>query len=310
MSYAPPQRKAAPAAPRALQRRRAGGEGRGGPAGAAQSRLQASLDGSPRVAAQSRRADELSARLSRAPAPGGTIVQRTVYTDLDSLLAATLGGPVPDLTGGSLEVLQFLADAESLVGLVDVVPKVNLQRAAEIKDTPGAAQPYRLKYNPNWQDRDYLLASIIHELLHAAVERQYRWNGAPNVPEWTNLNLPPGLGPTTVLPELAAQTKVLGDNIDALDKVLEADKTLPRKLKAHLGKRVAYAGEPGWHYDTVIADMLVYMELLGYRAGPTYEYLRRLAAEANDRRRVAPYWGVKRARPVDPSARRYQFWKW
>jgi hypothetical protein len=308
VSYAPPQGKIEPPA---LQRRRRSGEGRPGAAGGAQSRLQAALDGSPRVVAQARQADALSAgRIAQAPASGGGTLQRVVYNDLDTLLTAALPGAVPDLTDVSLEVLQFLADAESQVPLVDVVANANLPRAAEITATPGAAQPYQLEYDPNWPDAEYLLASIIHELLHAAVEQQYRWNGAAGVPEWTNLNLPPGLAGAALRSELSAQTGVLGDNIDDLDEVLKGDRTLPQGLKAHVRKRVQYAGEPGWHYDTVIADMLVYMELLGYRAGPTYKYLRRLAAEANDRRRVAPYWGVKRARPVDPSAHWYEFWKW
>jgi hypothetical protein len=317
MTYAPPQRRTEPRdARRALQRDRAeggGGQSRPGPSGAAQSRLQAALDASPRVVRQSRQADSLStARISRAPAPDGGTIQRVVYPTMDALLTAALGGPAPDLTGFAPELLAFFQDAEDQLPDVDVVANPGLGRVAEITTVTGAAQPYRLEYDPNEPDQENLVASILHELIHASTHQNYDRGGAVGLPAWLNLNLPPGLVGPAVGAEVDAQEQVLAQNLLDLDHIVARDNTLSGHMRGFLAERVqyAYVSPPQIHYDTVIADMLAYLELNGYHSGPTYDFLRRLAAEANDRRLVDPYWGVKRARRVERNARWYQGWKW
>lgn len=330
--------KQAPTArPRAMARRAdAGGRslpgedaaGRLGPGGAAQLRLQAALDGSARVSALGVR----SRAMERAPAAAASSIQRArgggasgqprtirrvIYGSIDALLTAALApDPVPDLAALDTELLRFLGDAEDQLPYTDVISDPALHRVAEATPTPALAYPYRLEYNPTTPKKKWLVASILHELVHVAGARRYRKAGAV-VDPWTNLNLPPDAGGAplagpALTAEIEAQEDVLVKNIFDLDHVIANDTTLTGRLRHFLQERAQYAfsSQPRVHYDTVIADMMAYMQLKGFDDGPTFRFLRRLAAEANDRRLVAPYWGTKRARRVDRNARWYQITQW
>lgn len=294
-----------------------------------QAALQRRLDASPRVLQQAARARGLAAqpepqarasveptgrvaapRVARAPRRG-SVVQRVVYPDVDTLLTAALGGPGPDVTAFDPSLADLFAEAGEQLPLTDVVANANLPRAAVAVPTPLAAQPYRLEYNPGTADQNWLVSSMLHELIHVATATTYRFGGAAVPNPWLNLNLPPGLAGGALNTEIETQQDVLEENLDDLEHVLAGDNTLTVGMQNHLDERIDYSRAASFvHYDTVLADMMAYMELNNATGGPTFAFLRRMVRESTDRRRVDPWWGTKRARRVERNAAFYEFWKW
>jgi hypothetical protein len=257
----------------------------------------------------------LAHELTHVVQQGGDAIQRrtirrVIYPTVNALLTAALGGAPPNFIDPEVQAL--FADAENQLPLTDVISVPGLNRVAEATPTPGLAHPYRLQYNPNEPNEEWLISSILHELIHVSSAENYDLGGAAGLSPWTNLNLPPGLAGAGLNNEVDAQEDVLNDNLQDLDDTIANDNTLGPPMQHFLQERVAYAAvSPARiHYDTVIADMITYMELMGYGAGPTFAFLRRLSREANDRRLVAPWWGTKRTRRVDANAGRFAVWKW
>jgi hypothetical protein len=289
--------------------------------------LGALLNGAPRVQTQLRLRDTLNPpRPLAAERPAGTlqraaaaptrgVAQRVMYGNMNAMLAAVAGGAAPVLANFDPELQRLFTEAEGELPDTDVVAVPGLGRVAEIGAHPmaGAGGPmYQLNYNPGAPDQQFLIASMLHELVHASTDRHYR-KTVPGVPTpFWNLNLPAGTTAATVGGELNAQIATLDQNLAAADAIAGADHTLGVPMRTHVRDRLQnYAMiDPDVHYDTVLADIMAYMELNGVNAGPTFDYVRRLVRESTDRRVVDPWWGTKRAREVDPNAGWYEFWKW
>lgn len=238
-------------------------------------------------------------------------IQRIVHPSMNALLTAVSGvAPPPNVAGFDVSVLALLADAENQLPMTDVVPNQNLGRVAQAGLNPNAPPAYLLEYDPNHADLNFLISSVVHELIHVSTDLNYRKNGLAY--QFLNLNMPPGLGPAQIGPELIAQQAILDQNLQDADAVILADNTLLGPLQAHLSDRINnYArAMPGVHYDTVLADMILYLQLNNIQGGPAFKFLRRLVRESNDRRLRDPWWGTKRARRVDPNASWWQIWSW
>lgn len=242
------------------------------------------------------------------------VVQRVIYANVEALLAAVWpggAGPVPDVTTFSVDLQALFADAASQLPLTDVLHTPGLGRIAEAGINPAAPPPYLCEYDPAMGTPEFLVASILHELLHVSTQENYRKNGI--VSDFLNMNLPPGLAiPAGVANEINAQMQILDNNLIDAVAVVTADGALPALVQAHVLNRLNnYARPmPSVHYDTVLADILAFMELHGVNSGPAFTFITRLVRESTDRRLVNPWWGTKTARRVDRNTPAWHFWKW
>lgn len=235
---------------------------------------------------------------------------------MNALLTAVVGAPaVPAIAGLDPHLRALFDDAENQLPFTDVVANGALGRVAEAGVNPAPPPAYLLEYDPAWPDQQYLISSVLHELLHVSTDRSYDRGGLGGGPglDFLNLNLPTGLvGAPAIGAEMAAQEAILTQNLNDAVAVATADGTLAVAMQNHILNRLNnYALiQPGVHYDTVLADIMAYMELNGVTAGTTYDFIRRLVRESTDRRLNRPWWGVRRPRRVDRNAPWYAFWAW
>jgi len=246
------------------------------------------------------------------------VIQRIIYGDIDELLTAVVHannaatgahGAVPDVTDFDPHLQQLFTETEALLPMVDVTSDPTLGRVAEAsQNDPTAAHPYDLVYQPNTADQEFLIASVLHELMHVASEEYYD-KGGHGTPYGYNMNIPRGGNPRR---NIAAQTAMLDRNLADAEGVANGERNaLGANLQAHVLRRLAYAREmPSVHYESVLADIMAYMELQVATNSNTYRFIRRLIAESTDRRTRTPWWGVIEARRVRSNASWYQFWEW
>jgi hypothetical protein len=242
------------------------------------------------------------------------LVQRVVYTSIDAALTGILGGPLPGGLDPSLRALVAEADALLAGGIVDFQAAPGSTRPAAIGRAPAAAAPpvqWVMTYNAAWPGQNYLIATFLHEVLHATMGQHYTGPAVSGNP-YLNMQLPAGLAGAALGTEITNQMLVLDANLEDAEHVVGNDATLAGPVRAHILERLRYGrGMPDVHYDTVLADILAYMQLLGLpRTSAGFLFVRRLVRESTDRRRVAPWTGIKRARRVRRNAPWYAFWEW
>jgi hypothetical protein len=261
-------------------------------------------------------------RLS-APSPdppksfSSTVVQRVIYASIPALLAAVWPGPgpVPNVTTFSDSLQKLFTDAEGQLHITDVIAAPGVGRIAEAGFNPAPPPNYILNYDPvlGAGNPNFLIASMLHELLHVSTQENYRKNGVPY--DFLNMNLPPGLAiPAAVGNEVNAQLQILDQNLQDAVTVTNADPLLTPTpaIRAHVVNRLTnYArAMPDVHYDTVLADILAYLELNGINNGQTFDFITRMVNESTNRRLVNPWWGTKTARRVDRNKKFWQIWEW
>lgn len=247
------------------------------------------------------------------------VVQRVIHPDIDTALAAVLGQAGPDITQFDPSLRTLFAEAAEFLPFTDFIADPQLGRAAEASKNPNAPPDYLLEYNPNWNDREYLVSSILHELIHASTDHYYNKGGlaqGPNgeIPEFVNVNFPDGLGGNqqAINAEMRTQRLVLEANLRDAVYVATNDNAVGNQLKLHILDRLNnYAlAQPMVHYDTVLADIMAYMQLHNATATATFRFIKRMVDESTDRRTVNPAWGTQRARRVDRKTWSITFWKW
>lgn len=254
-----------------------------------------------------------SAKAAHARRPGvqPQVVQRVIYGNMNLLLTAVLGAP-PAFGALDPELTALFHDAEQQLPHTDVFATPGLGRVAEADFNPAPPPAYRLDYEPAYPDQNYLVASIVHELLHVSTERNYQRGGLGGGGglDWLNMNMPTGLAGAAVGAEMATQRATLTANLNDAVAVVTNDATLGAPLRAHVLNRLNnYAlAMPSAHYDTVLADIFAYMQLNGVNNGTAFNYIKRLVRESTDRRLYRPWWGVKRARRIQTAAP--WFWQW
>lgn len=275
-----------------------------------------------------------SERVQRQAANRNTqrgVIQRVVYPNMNAALGAVLAAhplapPVPGMGGFDATLRALFTDAENQLPLTDFILNGGVGNAAAADGNPAfnpllprgpGNPPFRLQYRPTHAsavaDPNYLISAILHELIHVSTEENY--GGAPHGYHWLNVQLPPGLAtPAAVGAEVAAQENRLVQNLNDAIAVAAGDATLAGfpGLQAHIINRLTNYSllNPDVHYDTVLADLMAYMQLNGATNGPTFKFIRRMVKESTDRRLNAPWWGTKRTRRVDRNAWWFQFWKW
>lgn len=160
----------------------------------------------------------------------------------------------------------------------------------------------------NPQDQYFFISSVIHELAHAAANTQYHHDlpedelGGNEV--WLNMNLPPADGTNRITPaqdsSLIAQERQLRNNIGYLRTVCQNDTYLLNQfpqIHAHLQHRLDYLDNTGAHihYDTVLSDMMFYLQFNHLQDTSSYRLMQRMLREANDRRHQRRWFGNNRA---------------
>jgi hypothetical protein len=248
------------------------------------------------------------------------VIQRAFYQDIDALLNAVVtanntatgnNGVTPNMDDFSASVWILFDEAEPYLSDVNVQIDNNISRPAQATQTPLGT--YVLKYKDIYPDQEYLIASILHELMHVTVEEHYDKAGLPATFS-INYNLPHGMNVGNQLDQfLDDQEDILDENLNDAEAVVKQDTSLTTPMKTHVLGRLNYAiGQKDVHYDTVLGDILVYMELKGASSSPTFRFIRRLSEEARDRRTRQPLFGIPRefVRRVKKDAYWFQFWEW
>ena len=241
------------------------------------------------------------------------VIQRVIYPDMNALFAAAAPGVAPVIANLSPTLQALIADAENQLPHTDVVAVPGLGRVAEAAPNPAPPPVYLLNYDPATANQRFLLSSLVHELIHLSSAENYDRGGpvpAGLLGGWAaNLNLPAAETEASFW----AQVGTLSANLNDLYDIVTNDNTLAAPVRAHIrNERIPYGDTLVWfEYDTVLSDILTYLELNNAPANsPTLSFVRRLVNEARDRRLNRPMWGVREARRVESGAAWYKFWKW
>lgn len=263
--------------------------------------------------AMEREADTLSRQAARGEAiqlrqaSSSQVVQMVRYPDIDAMWQGLC--PDTDVLAMVLPVIaqdpvlaELYNDAAQQVIKCDFQPTTDGSLAHVTLNRQDPNIPYVILHG-NWpngliQQRTFIRA-IIHELTHVAVREQYH----RNIPDpaiyqgatlkdgaWLNMNLPPAQAPGSVsaqqVQSLQEQNSKLLLNIQYLHTVVNKDTNLPKHAIRYLGKRLNYMEKnaPHHHYDTVLGDMMFYLQFKDLQGTPSYALMQRMLREANDRR--------------------------
>ncbi len=155
---------------------------------------------------------------------------------------------------------------------------------------PLATRNYRVEINTNnptgegATDADMISSAITHERTHIANDQSYN----ANVLRTTNR------APVNLTNTEAADTSrgnredVIYDNVTELKRTLATDKQIPNQWRTYIKNRLDYitAGmNPSLEYDTVVNELLHFMQLKGIEAdSKTAQEITRMAKENHARR--------------------------
>lgn len=283
-----------------------------------------------------READALSRQAARGEAiqmrqgPASEVVQMVQYPDIGAMWQGLCKGvDVTEMIQTAIEqdpVLDELYnDAARQVSKCDFQPTKDGTLAHVTLNSPASSPPYVILHKewsnePIQQQRTFVRA-IIHELTHVAAREQYQ----RNIPDpavykgntliggaWLNMNLPPPQTPGSVSKEqnrsIQKQYNQLLLNIRYLHSVVKRGKGLPKHAKKYLVKRLNYMEHdaPHHHYDTVLGDMMFYLQFKGLQGTPSYGMMQRMLREANDRRHQRRGADNESPYPI----REWSFWHW
>ncbi len=240
------------------------------------------------------------------------VVQMVRYPDINAMWAGVCGGAgavamIPQIILRDSVLAELYNDAARQVPNCDFRGG---QGSIQIGINAGGGLPYFIDYTAfpaAPQDQYYFIAAIIHELTHADVRESYN----RNIPDtelggnarWLNMNLPTANGAGAITPaqdhSIDIQFERLLKNIQYLHSVVEQDNDLHRRsplVYDHLtgsGGRLDYmeASSPDVHYDTVLGDMMFYLQYNGLQDTRSYQLMQRMLREANDRRHQRRWFG-------------------
>ncbi|MDE7260845.1 MAG: hypothetical protein K2N78_02105, partial [Oscillospiraceae bacterium] len=253
--------------------------------------------------------------IQRRQAPSPEVVQMVQYPNIAAMWAGICGNAhvarIQQIVTQDPVLAVLYQDAALQVPNCDFRGN---QRAIQIGISPaGAPVPYFIDYTAfpaNQQAQYYFIAALIHELAHAAVRTQYQRNLADTELEgnarWLNMNLPQAAGANGITREqdesYMAQWNLLFNNIENLRTVVESDTDLQNRSPAvyhHLtqtGGRLDYMQfqSPDVHYDTVLGDMMFYLQFNNLQDTRSYRLMQRMLHEANDRRHQLRWFGNNR----------------
>ena len=268
--------------------------------------------------------------VARRPARGRVDrpqVQRVVYANMNTMWAAVHPAFDHTIIDADPALAALYEDAAAQLPSCDFVHTLGSAPQITARASPPATTPYLVVWDSALAlglDTNYFAGAIIHELAHAASAQQYHRSGA-NQDDliWANVNLPPAVGPVdpanglalNQLASLQQQMKTLDANWTDLQNIEAAeslDGTIGAHEHAHIHGRIQYALATAFvHNETVLGDLMYYLNANGLKGTRTYVFAQRMLREANDRRRQGWWSGPNQeTRRVDSRAHLYELLKW
>lgn len=292
-------------------------------------------------------ADRAESPQSRFPINAGATVagqmpvQRVVYPDLNAMWAGLQVGvtqaAIEQIIGADAALLQIYHDVAQRLPNMDFILTPGRVPEAAMGPNPGAVPTYDINYDlranlaPPWDDPHRYVGAILHEMMHVASALQYA-TGAPghSLGHMANANLLPAGGAPVEFAELGltaaqrtdpvmgstAQQNIMEHNWDTFDVEATLDLNEGRLNQAQFNwirSRSDYARAIRLvHYDTVLTDVLYYMQAEQIAQTRSYAYAHRMLTEANGRRltRIGPVQAIPRAPLPPPPAPTLTWWQW
>ncbi len=209
-------------------------------------------------------------------------------------------------------------DQELITAYQDLVDNIQFMRfkyqksrqpEAEIAPKNDKTQRYIINYGKmedqidTYRDPVRFVGAILHEMMHIAAAKQYATNvppGKQNLGHLANMHLPmpQGLvGPQdqgladNQTEEVKKQMETMSVNWQHLLGLSQSDVksgVLNKDQQDVIQKRVSYAENTAAmaHYDTVLVDLLFYLQAQGVQDSESYKFANQMLGEANSRRRA------------------------
>lgn len=216
-------------------------------------------------------------------------------TRADRLVRRAGGVPIPRDSSNDSHLAELWDEADQQLQNVRIVEARNGQPAQAHRSRDG----YHISYDPGYvtdpyngdtvEPRHYATASLLHEAHHVRSDYAYRRPADPDQAlAFTNFHLPRqgGVDGRPLMESMQRQARHGDQNLEHARTIISRDRQLGSRMREHLLSRLDYAqgSGPAVHYDTVLADMLQYMYMMGADGTESYRYLRRLSREAHGRR--------------------------
>jgi len=253
---------------------------------------------------------------STAAKLGPTTMQRVVYKTMAEMWADVAPDQdekeIKTITASNSALAQVYGDVTANLDKMDFIQD---GRQPEAEIAPQKSGLYRIHYGPRaelkkpYDDKTRYVGAILHEMMHITAGLQYATNVPGNLPgapvgHVANMNLPAatgevkkkdaefGLTPNQFEDEklgAEAQIAIIFANWHTLEKEADLDLENHALTKPQCGvvkERIDYAMKvsPLGHYDTVLTDILYYLQAEGAAQSRSYDYAHRMLMEANIRR--------------------------
>jgi hypothetical protein len=239
---------------------------------------------------------------------GSEVVQRAVYANDGAMWAAVAPATpyvnIMAVINGNAELSNLYQAVIGHLAMMNFVVVANQQPDASYAQNAGGT--YDINYDipanqaGDFQLEEFFVGAIIHEMAHVASSQLYQ----TQVPEGdvhhiANMHLPALAGPvhpnevhvgTNQLQDPVAgadvQQAVMIANWTILDGIVTTSNDLSPQESQHLQNRVGYAviNNPDAHYDTVLLDILFYLQHRHMTETQVYLQATAMLHEANIRR--------------------------
>lgn len=249
--------------------------------------------------------------IQRRQAPSSEVVQMVTYPNIAAMWAGICGN-----AGAAAEIEQIINQDSVLAELYqDAADHVRfcdfVERDGTMNITALTDGNYEIGHPPfpaldDIPRQRHFIGALIHELSHAAADRQYQQGVPVNLKterdQFANMNLP-FPGPKSKQDDsYEQQNGMLRGNINRLRAVVASDRTLqngaPDIYRYFIGRsanrtnRLDYMElRPYDHYDAVLGEMMFHLQATGLTDTSTYRFLHRMLREANDRRHQRRWFG-------------------
>ena len=212
---------------------------------------------------------------------------------------------IRDIINGNIELRSAYEDSLVYLNKMNFVQDAGRQpNASHTQNGDGSYDiNYGLRATQEGQftQPTHFIWAIIHEMGHVSSAFQYKTNIAPGeLYHLANMHLPAAVGPTfpsstigvnqsnAPLHGWKAQRKTMEDNWAILETLRTGDHGFSDDEITHLKQREEYAQGvgPETHYDTVLTDILYFLQATGLTETHYYAQATAMLREANLRRRA------------------------
>lgn len=265
--------------------------------------------------------------IQRRQAPSSEVVQMVTYPNIAAMWAGICGNAeaaaeIEQIINQDSVLAELYQDAADHVRFCDFVEQEGTMNITALTDGNYEIGHPSFPAADDIPEQRHFIGALIHELSHAAADRQYQQGVPVNLKterdQFSNMNLPLP-GPESSQDDSYEQQKgVLLGNINRLRAVVASDRTLqngaPDIYRYFTGRttnrtnRLDYMERfPYNHYDAVLGEMMFHLQATRLANTSTYRFLHRMLREANDRRHQRRWFGNNRM-PYDFSRASWFSW--